>query len=129
MSDSATPWYIAIGSTIITALSSALTYLFKLRENENSRRINEQQEQIKLAKTEAKQEIDEVKTELKSVVAKADQCESDRAKLFAECSVLKFEVNTLKSQLCTLGVDMKDASKEMQRIDVDGTKYSHRNDQ
>ncbi len=104
MSDSATPWYIAIGSTIITALSSALTYLFKLRENENSKRI------------------DELKTEVKDIRSQADKCEDDRSKLFAQCQVFEYKVDTLEKSLKSLGVDVK-------KIDVDGTKYSHRNDQ
>ncbi len=111
MSDSATPWYIAIGSTIITALSSALTYLFKLRENENSKRIDE-----------LKSESSSLKQEVKDIRAQADKCEDDRSKLFAQCQVFEYKVDTLEKSLKSLGVDV-------QKIDVDGTKYSHRNDQ
>ena len=103
MSDTNVPWYIAAGSTIIAALSSALTYLFKLHENDNSRRLNEQQDEIK-----------SLKSEVKEVINKADKCEDDRATLFAECQVLKERVTTLSQKV---GV-----------MDIDGTKHSHRND-
>lgn len=83
-------------ATVIAALSSALTYIFKLRENENSKNI---------AKLESK--VDEIQK-------KADSCEDDRATLFAECQVLKERVTTLSQKV---GV-----------MDVDGTKFSHRND-
>lgn len=102
MSDSTTPWYIAIGSTIITALSSALTYLFKLRENENSKRIDE-----------LKTESAALKQEVKEISSKADQCEADRATLFAECSVLKNEIKNMQTRMTC--------------IDLNGTEYSHRN--
>ncbi len=88
---------------MIAALSSALTYIFKLRENENSKRI------------------DELKTEVKDIRSQADKCEDDRSELFAKCQLFEYKVNTLEKSLKSLGVDVE-------KMDVDGTKYSHRND-
>lgn len=90
-------------ATVIAALSSALTYLFKLRENENSKRI------------------DELKTEVRDIRSQADKCEDDRSHLFAKCQVFEVKVDTLEKSLKSLGVDVN-------KMDVDGAKYSHRND-
>lgn len=98
MSDSNAPWYIAIGSTIITALSSALTYLFKLRENENSKNIAK----LETKNTQLEQKID-------TIQQKSDQCEDDRATLFTQCEVLKTQLENV-----------------MERMDLNGTDYSHK---
>ena len=104
MSDSNAPWYIAIGSTIITALSSALTYLFKLLENENSKNIAK----LETKNTQLEQKID-------TIQQKADKCEDDRATLFSECNVLRNEVKHMQAK--------------MQIIDTEGTKHAHRNEE
>lgn len=101
--DPNTPWYWTGVLAVITALSSALTFLFKLRENENGKRI------------------DELKGEVKDLRSQADKCEDDRSQLFAKCQVFEYKVDTLEKSLKSLGVDV-------QKIDVDGTKFSHRND-
>lgn len=87
MSDANVPWYIATGSTIIASLSAALTYLFKLLENENSRNI-----------TKLETKVDEIQK-------KSDECEDDRATLFSECSVLRNEVKHLQTRLQSMDVD------------------------
>jgi hypothetical protein len=96
-------WVLTGVAAVIAALSSALTYIFKLRENENSKRI------------------DELKTEVKDIRSQADKCEDDRSELFAKCQLFEYKVNTLEKSLKSLGVDVE-------KMDVDGTKYSHRND-
>ncbi len=82
-------------STVITALSAALTYMFKLRENENSKNIT---------KLEAK--VDEIQK-------KSDACEEDRSTLFTQCEVLKTQLENVK--------------EKMERMDLNGTDYSHKN--
>lgn len=72
---------------MIAALSAALTYMFKLRENENSKNIT---------KLEAK--VDEIQK-------KSDACEEDRATLFTECSVLKNEVEHLQAKMQSIDSD------------------------
>lgn len=74
-------------SSVIAALSAALTYMFKLLESENSKNI---------AKLETK--VDEIQK-------KADSCEDDRATLFAECQVLKERVTTLSQRVGVMDVD------------------------
>lgn len=81
---------------MIATLSGALSYIFKLRENENSKRIEELNESIV------------------SISQKSDKCEEDRFHLFAKCEVLQTKLDSLEEKL--------------QIIDIDGTKYSHRND-
>lgn len=96
MSDANTPWYIAAGGTIIAALSSALTFLFKLRENENSRNISKLEKKIV------------------EVQVKADKCENDRVTLFAECAVLREKVSALSKQLGIIDTEGTKHSKGKQ---------------
>jgi predicted nuclease with TOPRIM domain len=118
MSDEQTTFFSVVWAgvaTVIAALSSALTYLFRLRENENSRNIAEIKEQNK-----------KLEVQVEAIREKADQCEDDRSTLFSECSVLKFEVVSLKTKLASLGGDMKTMEDDMKRMDMDGTDYSQK---
>ena len=50
--------------------------------------------------------------EIKELKDRSSACEKDRSELFAKHAVLEHEVNSLKTKLCS--------------IDVNGTKYSHK---
>ncbi len=91
-----TGWVMASVATIIASLASAVAFLFKLRENENAKNIQE------------------LKSDLQSSAKRSEQCEQDRAELYTKCAVLEAKMETLESKVS--------------KIDVTGTKYSHRNE-
>jgi septal ring factor EnvC (AmiA/AmiB activator) len=89
-----TGWVMASVATIIASLASAVAFLFKLRENENAKNIQE------------------LKSDLQASSERSKQCEQDRAELYTKCAVLEAKMETLESKVS--------------KIDVTGTKYSHR---
>ncbi len=86
-------WVTAGIATILATLSSAVAFLFKLRENENAKRL------------------EELKSDVETINAKADKCETEREELKVECAVMRSKIETLEIKL--------------ERINVNGTQYSH----
>lgn len=101
-------WVAAGITTIMAALSSAIAFLFKLRENENAKRLEEM-------KLESEQRLLELKTSVSSISEKADKCEIEREGLKVQCAVMQSKIETLEVKL--------------ERIDVNGTEYSHKRPQ
>jgi septal ring factor EnvC (AmiA/AmiB activator) len=87
-------WVTAGIATILATLSSAIAFLFKLRENENAKRLSE------------------LKSDVETINAKADKCEVEREGLKVECAVMRSKIETLEVKL--------------ERINVNGTDYSHK---
>lgn len=91
---SITGWVLAGLGGIVSTLAATVAFLFKLRENENSKNIAE------------------LKAELTESSKRSAKCEEDRSILYTKCAVLESKIETLESKVS--------------KIDVDGTKYSHR---
>jgi septal ring factor EnvC (AmiA/AmiB activator) len=89
-----TGWVTAGIATILATLSSAIAFLFKLRENENAKRLAE------------------LKSDVETINAKADKCEVEREGLRVECAVMRSKIETLEVKL--------------ERIDANGTEFSHK---
>jgi anti-sigma-K factor RskA len=89
-------WITAGVVSVIAALAGAVATLFKLRENENARAISELKEQVSIAKEAT------------------DKCEKDRVELFADCKLMKYEIEVLKEKI--------------NLIDKDGTQFSRSRD-
>lgn len=98
MSESQTPWYVASASIIIATLSGALSYIFKLRENENTKRI------------------DELKLLVTTIEQKSDKCEDERFHLFAKCEVLQTKVDMLEKKLESIDVDGTQYSRKHENL-------------
>lgn len=107
-------WATAAVTTAIATLSGVIATLFKMRESENTKAIARLDQQV----AEAKHEAEEVKklamAETKELREASARCEKDRADLFADLKVTKFEVEILKAKI--------------KSIDNNGTKFSQRAD-
>lgn len=80
-------WVTAGLATILATLSSAVAFLFKLRENENAKRI------------------EDLKTEVQTIGAKSDKCEEERGELKTACAIMKGELEVLKTKLAFIDVN------------------------
>lgn len=75
---SMTGWVLAGVAAVVTALSSAVSYLFFLRNSEIQR------------------SIEELKRQLDAMTSKADECHEERAQIKAQC-----EANTVRIEFLT----------------------------
>lgn len=82
-----TGWFTAGIATVVASLSSVVAFLFKLRENENTRRITE------------------LKEEVKTISVKADKCEEERGELRTECAMMRGKIETLETRLAFIDVN------------------------
>lgn len=96
-----TPWIIAAFTTVTTALSTVVAFLFKLRENENSTRLKEH-----------KEEIEGLKEVLTVVKKENDECKKDREELRIECAQIKTTLEFVSNKVASM--------------DANGTEFSHR---
>ena len=82
-----TGWFTAGIATVVASLSSVIAFLFKLRENENTRRITE------------------LKEEVQTISVKADKCEEERGTLRTECAMMRGKIETLETKLAFIDVN------------------------
>jgi len=75
------PWVLAGVGTIVSALLTGVVGLFRLRETENAKVLEEH------------------KTKIAHLELKSDKCDEDRSKLFAQCEVNSFEIKSLKERI------------------------------
>jgi chromosome segregation ATPase len=90
--NSLTGWMLAGIATVIATLSSTVAWLFKLRENENAKRLSE------------------LKSDVETINAKADKCEVEREGLKVECAVMRSKIETLEVKLERINVNGTDYS-------------------
>ena len=81
-----TGWVMASVATIIASLASAVAFLFRLRENENAKNIQE------------------LKSDLQASSERSKQCEQDRAELYTKCAVLEAKMETLETKVANIDV-------------------------
>lgn len=79
-------WFTA-GITVVATLSSVVAFLFKLRENENAKRI------------------EELKNDFGVISVKANKCEEERVELKTECASMRGEIEVLKTKLAFIDVN------------------------
>lgn len=97
---SMTGWVLSGIASVISVLASCVAYLFKLRENQNSK-------QIKEMKSSHADQIKEVKDELKEMTLKANECHEERADMRG-----KIEANTVEIRFLTAEINqLKKASR------------------
>ncbi len=87
-------WVTAGIAGILATLSSAIAFLFKLRENENAKRLSE------------------LKSDVETINAKADKCEVEREGLKVECAVMRSKIETLEVKLERINVNGTQHSHE-----------------
>ena len=80
-------WFTAGIATVVATLSSVVAFLFKLRENENAKRI------------------EDLKSEVSTISVKADKCEEERAELKAECATMRGKLEVLETKLAFIDVN------------------------
>ena len=90
-----TGWVTAGVAAIIAALSSTVAFLFKLRENENAKRITE------------------LRADIESISLKADKCEEDRTNLKTECASLRGKIELLEVKLSYIDINGTDYSHKV----------------
>ena len=83
---SLTGWMLAGIATVIATLSSTVAWLFKLRENENAKRLSD------------------LTDEVASISVKADKCETERGELKIECAIMKGKLSVLETKLSFMDV-------------------------
>ena len=69
---------------------------------------------FKLRENENAKNIAELKNELQESSKRSEKCEEDRGILYTKCAVLEAKIESIECK--------------MQRIDKDGTQFSHRKD-
>lgn len=79
--NSLTGWMLAGIATVIATLSSTVAWLFKLRENENTKRLAD------------------LTSEVAMISVKADKCEQERGELKIQCAVMQGKVSVLETRL------------------------------
>lgn len=84
---SITGWFTAGVATVVASLSSVVAFLFKLRENENTKRITE------------------LKDEVQTISVKADKCEEERGELRTECVALRGKIDVLEVKLSRIDIN------------------------
>lgn len=67
-------WFTAAIATVVATLSSVVAFLFKLRENENAKRIED-------------------------LSVKADQCVEERTQLKTECAIMRGKIEVLETKI------------------------------
>lgn len=80
-------WFTAGIATVVATLSSVVAFLFKLRENENAKRI------------------EDLKTEVQTISVKADKCEEERTELKTECAIMRGKLEVLETKLAFIDVN------------------------
>jgi septal ring factor EnvC (AmiA/AmiB activator) len=94
--NSLTGWMLAGIASVIATLTSTVAWLFKLRENENAKRLSE------------------LKSDVETINAKADKCEVEREGLKVECAVMRSKIETLEVKLERINVNGTDYSHKKQ---------------
>jgi hypothetical protein len=79
--NSLTGWMLAGIATVIATLSSTVAWLFRLRENENSKHISSLTEEVA------------------TISIKADKCEVERGELKIECALMKGKIELLETKM------------------------------
>jgi hypothetical protein len=74
-------------ATVIATLSSTVAWLFKLRENENAKRLSE------------------LTSEVATIGVKADKCEEERGELKIQCAIMHGKVSVLETRLSYIDVN------------------------
>ena len=94
---SITGWVLAGLGGIVSTLAATVAFLFKLRENENSRNIAE------------------LKTELQESTKRSAKCEEDRIELYTKCAVLENKIDHLESKIAKIDTDGTKYSKRQEK--------------
>jgi hypothetical protein len=76
-------WAIAGVTSVVSTLLGGLLAIFRLREGENSKRI------------------EALETSVVEITEKADTCEEERGELRSKCAVLEFKVEQLENRMRT----------------------------
>jgi chromosome segregation ATPase len=87
-------WAIAGVMTIISALTTGLLTLFRIRESENAKNI------------------EKLETSLTALSNKADKCEEDRHTLDKKCEVLQVQLNVLTEKVGSIDKDGSEFAKK-----------------
>ena len=82
-----TGWMLAGIATIIATLSSTVAWLFKLRENENAKRITDLTDHVDI------------------ISIKADKCEEERGELKIQCAIMQGKMSVLETRLSFIDVN------------------------
>jgi len=81
-------WLTAGIATVVATLSSAVAFLFRLRENENAKRI------------------EDLKSEVSAINVKADKCEEERTELKTECALMRGKIQVLETKLAFIDANV-----------------------
>lgn len=94
------PWVLAGIGVIVSTLLTGVVSLFRMRETENAKQLDEHKSKIALLEI------------------KSEKCEEQRAELNTKCEVNAQKITYLTTEVSKL-------TEVISKIDRDGTKYSH----